>query len=190
MLDDLKKVLPVPRLLPPEHDEEAWRSVETRIGGCLPTDYKDFMTVYGTGCIDGFLWVFNPFSTNTHLNLVDQSGRIFDSLRIRRDEFGQQLPFAVFPEETGVFPWGVTDNGDTLFWRYHNGVFEHPVVIIEARGPDWVEINLSTTEFIFKVLTQNIIVQIFPDDFPLDKHVFLPEDWREGRKETEKMSGQ
>jgi hypothetical protein len=175
-LGRLNGVLPVPFRVPGQHDEGQWKAVEQEIGAILPTDYKELVAVYGTGCIDGFLWVFNPFSTNPYLNLVSRAKGSLEGLRTSHADLGEQLPFPVFPEDCGVYPWGVTDNGDELFWRFHNGQLQHPLVIAEARGPEWQEFDLSVTDFLYSLLARIIVVRVFPDDFPADKHAFLSED--------------
>lgn len=40
------------------------------LGMILPLDYKKFINKYGTGSINDFIWILNPFSENENLNLI------------------------------------------------------------------------------------------------------------------------
>jgi hypothetical protein len=51
-------------------DRAGWGPVEAALGLMLPEVYKAFISTYGTGAVDGFLWVFNPFSENQPLNFI------------------------------------------------------------------------------------------------------------------------
>lgn len=35
-----------------------------------------------------------------------------------QSEFPEQFSFDFYNGKTGLFPWGITDNGDELFWNY------------------------------------------------------------------------
>jgi hypothetical protein len=173
-IEQLTAILPVPSSPIAAGDAENWQYVEAKIGGILPADYKEFIAVYGVGRIDDFLWVYSPFLANKYLNLLSQKEAVLTSFRIFRDESGEELPFPLYPVQNGVFPWGCTDNGDHLCWRFRNGRLERPLVIIEGRGPEWEEFDLSMTGFLAGVLTRQIKVNMFPEEFPSKVHSFVP----------------
>jgi hypothetical protein len=95
---------------------EAFSVVEARLGLTLPDDYKHLIYTYGTGAWKQFLWVLNPFSANRFLNLIEQAQRQLDADRIIRAHWPHHVPFALFPERGGLFPWAITDNGNRLYW--------------------------------------------------------------------------
>ena len=105
-------------LVPPVNPFEtpaagAWASVEGRLGVPLPSDYKRFIETYGSGNIGNFLWIFNPFSNNENLNLERQvvtQAEVLNELR----SYGESVPYKPFPEQGGILPFGITDNGDLL----------------------------------------------------------------------------
>lgn len=168
-------------LAPPPHAlatgrADEWEAIASQIGAVLPKDYKDFIAVYGQGCIDGFLWVYSPFTTNAYLNLLSQSKVIFNSLRLLHEEFKVLLPFPVFPETDGVFPWGCSDNGDYMYWRFRNGRLQQPLVVAESRGPRWQEFDMSMTDFLAEVLAGRVKVSVFPGDFPTAKPSFVAKE--------------
>lgn len=44
-----------------------WQAVESRFGIDLPQEFKDIVSEFGSGCIDDFIWLLNPFSENDNL---------------------------------------------------------------------------------------------------------------------------
>jgi hypothetical protein len=159
---------PVNPLETPE--EGGWQPVETRLGMQLPEDYKEFIARYGTGAVDGFLWVLNPFSTNRHLNFFDEGKEKLEALRELRHE---SIPYSLYPDTNGIIPWGVTDNGDVLYWLC-NGPPSHWIIVVnECRGPRWREYKLSTSDFLMKLVTRELVVDVFPQDFPSESPEFV-----------------
>ncbi len=88
-----------------------WVAAEAVLGP-LPSDFKRFVTQYGTGCIDQFIWVFNPASGNSYLNLTTAGTR---QLRAFSDMMGGE--FGTTIGVTRIVPFGITDNGDLLAWQ-------------------------------------------------------------------------
>lgn len=166
-------------VMPPPDDHvdipslDDWASIECRMGVSLPLDYKQLVDRYGTGAIDGFLWILNPFSKNRYLNLVEQAVVIVDALRRLRDEFNESIPYEFGGDGAGLFPWAVTDNGDTIYWLRSGDPKNWIIVVNEARGPRWREFNMSTCEFLFGVVSKQLRVDVFPSDFPSESPAFV-----------------
>lgn len=141
-----------------------WNSVETYLGVCLPTDYKDFVEIYGTGKIDNFIIIFNPISGNEQLDILRQLAIQKDVL-IELKLFGENIPYDIFPAPGGILPLGRTDNGDILYWKT-NVNLSWSIVLNEARGPVWECFNVSFLEFLVGFLAGKILCKAFPDDVP------------------------
>lgn len=47
-----------------------WKEIEDTIGTKFPSDYKQFISLYGTGGIDDFLWILTPFVNDENVNLI------------------------------------------------------------------------------------------------------------------------
>jgi hypothetical protein len=151
--------------LPSSHD---WLAVD-RAGYSVPAEYKQFVSQYGSGGIDGFIWVFNPGSPNPCLNLVAQIERQLDNLR------GAQIPgLALYPHQGGLLPFAVTENGDILGWRTRGSPDSWGVTVVDSRAPERVNFKERFFEFIAGVLTREVKCSIFPDDFPSKHPAFVP----------------
>ena len=173
-LESLYRVL-LPPVTPIETGStEEWQGIEKTIGIALPSDYKQYINIFGTGCIGSFLWLFNPFSRNKHLNLLRQIDIKIDALRILKEKWGdKQCPYPLYPEPEGLLPWGTTDNGDVLFWLTIGHPDEWLVVINEARAPIYEEYQESMTNFLSKILSGELVSEVFPNDFPGEDKTFV-----------------
>jgi hypothetical protein len=169
--DELSRLLPPPARAPgPPVD---WAAVAAEVGVALPGDYRAFIEAYGTGCVDGFLWVLHPTTGNQHLHLARQVQRQLWALRYLRDR-GEAVPYPLFPEPGGVLPWGVTDNGDVCYWRTGGAPDGWTVVVNESRGPDWDAYPGPLTAFLAAVLSRRHVCPVFPTDFPSPSPAFVP----------------
>jgi hypothetical protein len=163
-LEQLVRIMP-----PPEKPLAAsgdWQAVASTIGTALPSDYMAFIARYGTGRISGFLWVYNPFEENVHLNLLTRYRIILNADRELRKSFPDDVPESFFPEPGGLFPWAGTDNGDRLYWRTKGDPEAWSVVVWESRGPRYESYALSMASFLWAWLQGEKKVPVFP-----------PEDW-------------
>lgn len=141
----------------------AWSSIENRIGTRLPADYKEYIATYGTGSIGDFLWPYNPFSENPNLNLVRRMELDAGALRQIREKFGEEeVPYPLYPEPGGLMSWAVSDNGDTLYWLTQGDPSYWRVVVNESRGPDFEHFEESTTSFLAKLISGELISEILP----------------------------
>jgi len=108
-IEALEAVVP-----PPEAPYRAftgpWTRVETYLGTELPQDYKDFARLYGRGLFLDLLIV--------HLPADDPSLTLETSVRetSRWLGMGGDQPYAWWPHIGGLINFGVTENGDHLFW--------------------------------------------------------------------------
>jgi hypothetical protein len=138
-----------------------WDAVEQELTSCLPDDYKRFIEHYGTGRIAGLLWPLNPFSSNKHLNLLQQCPFVLDIERKLRDRFPKYHPWRLFPEPGGLLPWCVTDNGDYVMWRTVGGPNDWTTFIYEPRGTVQQDCSCGMSSFLSRWLSNEIEVKIF-----------------------------
>lgn len=174
-MDELISII---RVMPPPVGKsagvssESWRAIQDSLGLELPKDYRDFIDAYGTGRIDDFIWVLSPFAKNQYLNLCSQSKIILDAQKQFHSESGVKSAFTYFPDTNGLFPWGGTDNGDVLFWHCVGDPSRWNVVVRDSRSSRWRSFDLNMTAFLYAVVTKELIVDVFPDDFPSNSPAF------------------
>lgn len=169
---DVAKLIP-----PPDNPNEApqqheWPQIEAQLGTSLPVDYKDFISLYGTGKIDNFLWIFNPLSQNENINLATQIRIQLDALS-ELQTYGEILPYKLYPERDGIFPFGITENGDVLYWKTTGSPAAWSVLVNEARSPEWEAFSMTMTEFLLEVLNRRIHPSAFPAVFPSNAPAFI-----------------
>lgn len=149
-----------------------WAPVEARLGTKLPADYKAFVDRYGTGAIGDFLWVLTPTTANRFLNLFDSGNAMLAGYRELRANWPGDFPFAAYPEENGLLPWAVTDNGDELFWLTEGEDPDQWPTIISTRGMPLEEHRLPAGDLLAGLIAgrirSNIIERIDGTFTPAD----------------------
>ena len=109
-LAELVKLLPPPNA--PEETGGDWQRVEADLGTALPDDYKEFISIYGTGAISCELWILNPFAGCADFNL-------FRKLEWLRQNYSAEYPRGgkhPFPPEGGLIPCGWSNANDFILW--------------------------------------------------------------------------
>lgn len=163
------------KMIPPKQplecgSEEEWHKIEKQLGTALPSDYKEYIRTFGTGKIGAFLLPFNPFAKNKYLNLVGQRKETLDALREFYDEAGYAFP--LFPDPNGLLPWGVTDNGDLLFWQTRGEPDAWTVVVDESRGGSNEQYDETMTSFLAKLIAGELVSKIIPKKFISKRKLF------------------
>jgi len=155
-IEQLEKIL-FPPIVPVDRPvANGWSEAEKKLGK-LPEDYKRFIEIYGTGSIDGFIWILSPFTSNKNLNLLDQAQIKISALIDLSENFGEALPYPLFPNQNGLLPFGTTDNGDVLFWQMANNPTDWKVIINASREPKWEQYDVGIVHFLVGLLTRKII---------------------------------
>jgi hypothetical protein len=150
-----------------------WDTTERKLGLKLPTDYKGFIAKFGSGLFANFIRVFNPFHKDPYISLLDTAKTICDMYRDFKESEGEKvLPFALYPEEQGLLPWGNDENGNYIFWLTKGNASKWPTVVAEGRGPLWQRFDFPMTTFLAKILTKQIRCKIWPTSFPSKKRSF------------------
>ncbi|EBV1891964.1 hypothetical protein DN122_24915 [Salmonella enterica subsp. enterica serovar Coquilhatville] len=161
-IDMIRKIMPVPENPYEIRVNDDWAAVESELRIVLPDDYKMFIDEYGSGSINGFLWVFSPFVDNPYIHLIE-TGRARISALTELKQKGEKFPYELFPSEEGCLPFGATDNGDTLFWKLEK-MGSWKIVINEARSPLCDEFNLGWSEFMYELLLGRLKSEVLPMD--------------------------
>ncbi len=137
----------------------------------LPDDYKEFVRRFGTGCVDDFVWIFNPASKNKHLCLQQQIPKQVSGLE-EAAKTADHLPREFHARWPYLMPFGLTDNGDLLFWYRFSSANRWTIVVIAGRFEEYDSFDLGLSEFLFGILSGSLRCSCFPDDFPSRKPRF------------------
>ena len=153
LLDRLKRIIPVPVNPIEASAVDKWQATESMIRTELPPDYKSFINTYGSCLIGNFVYLCNPFTRKTHMNLVFQLTE-FQSLAT--SDFEAMLPHPIYPVPNGLLPFGNTINGDTLFWITMHSPAEWTLFILEARSPAYQYYAGKVVDFFADLLENKI----------------------------------
>lgn len=128
--------------------------LESVLGIDFPRAYKLLFDTYGDVEFDKFLGIFRPRDDVDEERL--RSIRTVDDLRgyapaeggtIRLvDDHGSVRlipPYPVYPDPGGLFPWGVTTNGDRLMWLTSSADPEQWPTVVTDDGYEWWQYNGS-----------------------------------------------
>jgi hypothetical protein len=170
---DMKRILPPPQEVSDQPTDIDWARCEAELVQ-LPTDYKSFLANYGTGCIDGFIWIFSPSSKNPNLNLLIQAKKQLSALEELFRQKNEAKVYPLYPEAAGLLPFGITDNGDVLFWKTLGQAEKWSVVVGHSRSPEYEEFETGMLDFVASVLNRSIKAGAFPEDFPSSLPEFKP----------------
>ncbi|MGR2741105.1 SMI1/KNR4 family protein [Billgrantia sp. Q4P2] len=167
-IERIKKIMPVPDRAV-EAGGHDWASLSSELKKDFPKDYKEFVSLYGTGSIGEFLWIINPFSINPNLNLEKVFYFLYAYQSLRQD-----FPDLYPRKKESFWPWGFTDNGDCLFWLLDGGSPDKWQVGIQASDPSSEEMtNMTTSEFLEALVEKRFSSVIFPAEFLVEDKEFF-----------------
>ncbi len=171
----LWEIMPPPQYPYAAGAPDAWVAVEEQLGFVLPQDYKNFISVYGTGCIADFLVVMSPFDPAPGSNLLHDSNSTLELFRTARARDRIECPYPVYPEPDGLFPWGKDDQAQTLFWQQVGLPNAWPIVITSAESGYFWRYEQTLTELLVSWLSWEQFYEPFPVWY-LDPTQFPDED--------------
>ena len=175
MLERLRQLLPPPADPVEPGRPDGWAEVEAAIGTQLPGDFKAFTERYGSGTVDDFLYLFNPFASGQDGNLVVEKDRVLAAYRQTRARFPDRLPLPPFPEEGGVLPLGRTENGDELYWVTEGHPDDWSVALLESRAALLEVHPMPVTGFLAALAANQLTSRILPADvLGRPSHRFTP----------------
>ena len=163
IIDELLAVLPAPEVPLESNKANDWGRVTDLFGDPLPMDYMQFIDVYGSGSLCGYLTAFNPFSTNQYLNLTHQVFVQLAALRAIRVEFPDEVPFPLFFEPGGLLPWGISIDGDLYCWLTE-GISSKWNVVVVCRSGGCERFEMTMTQFLARIIKGEISSVSIPND--------------------------
>ena len=150
-----------------------WQDIQEAFGTTLPSDLRDFGLHYGSGrFIGGYLSVYNPFDPYYVKEIRFECG----TLRMIKDSTHSDVPYDIFPDKPGLFPWGTDENGQRMCWLTEGPPDKWPTILMTHIGrlERW---DISMTSYLAKQLC-NKITSILWDELPpipRSDRVFTPD---------------
>jgi len=155
----------------PDGQGSDWTMVEQRLALAFPDEFKQLIQVFGTGPWSDFLHLLSPFASG-ELLLERRALRALGALHEIRRHHPEEVPYAIYPESLGIFPWAVTDNGDTLCWLMEG--YHWPTIVFPPRDPTFEVYRLSpasiVAEFLNGTLPSRCLVEPFKGEAPRKFH--------------------
>ena len=155
----IQKLLDV--LKPPSQPAEvgnpdSWVDLEKNINSLLPSDYKSFLSHYGTGWVGHFIIIWNPFAENDYVNYIYRLNEFLTDVKMTKQdrpvsEIDDLFPLPFFPDEAGLLPFGSSVNGDTFFWRTNGKPKEWRIAINRIRSSNYEIHDMSLVDFIYNL---------------------------------------
>jgi hypothetical protein len=145
---ELSRIIPPPRKPLGVGTLKQWKNIEKEIGIDFPEDYREFIFLYGTGNFANFFGIMNPFRDNWR----DEIRWRCDNLRSHRTYDAKEVPFPVYPEAEGLFPWGADVNGNEYYWLTKGTPDRWTTFQNDESAAPWIEFKDSMTAFLVKAL--------------------------------------
>lgn len=171
-LDELLTLLRPPAE-PVAHSGD-WSAVEIELGVGFPSDYKEFLSVYGVGSLRESFWVLSPFSARPGFGLQEKLA--FERRKhhdLIEDYQLDVLPYPIFPEQGGILPWGSTAGGCMCSW-VTVGSPDNWTVFVENPEFDWEEFECSMTTFLADAFARRIDTFVLHPDLWLEPLTYVP----------------
>ncbi|MFE3458271.1 hypothetical protein ACFXKD_12055 [Nocardiopsis aegyptia] len=146
-----------------------WERAEAELGTPLPSDYKDYVYWFGPGHIEDFLYIGVPGVEKESGSLVGHLRRLREILDGRRKLEGNisggfRQPYPLFPEEGGWLPWGITVDGDFLFWVVSSDNPDEWTIAAASRIDDIAHFNGGFAEYLSSYIWDTGEMDFFPQE--------------------------
>ncbi|MQS15922.1 hypothetical protein F7Q99_27620 [Streptomyces kaniharaensis] len=163
MRDDVRELAGLAGWVPQGAYRMPWSAALRAIGIGLPSDYREFIDVFGAGEIRGDLGILDPLPRPGGVNVADGISRMVRrttediglEFRAMREESFDLCPYQVYPEAGGLLMWAGNYNGDICFWLTEGADPDRWPVIVWHRGrfPDgWSRYDMGMVEFLLLVV--------------------------------------
>ncbi|WP_346535445.1 hypothetical protein [Micromonospora sp. DPT] len=153
-------------------DGTGWERVEAEIGVALPSDFKELCRRFMPGSFYAYLHLLR--STAEHA-----SGELLQMwAHCRSESFARVCaPYGIYgPDKgSGLIQWGDDQVAGRYYWLAERSVEPEgwPVVAQSGGGEPWHRFDMSTTEFIYRVIADPEFKPFTVAD-PLRRAFYLP----------------
>ena len=158
-----------------------WDAIQDNMKIVFPKEYYEVCYVYGSGHFSGEFLIANLFDPEARDYGFAELTR-FDEARERDPH---EVPYPLYPEAGGIFPFGMDGNGNTFAWLTKGRPNQWPIVCFNSE--DYSEITRhSLTEFIALLIANSLEINRSKFWGPGSKYsmIFVPKQIarKKGRK--------
>jgi hypothetical protein len=172
VFDELLSVIAPPKEPVDAHGD--WGELVEQLGLSLPVDYMQFVDSFGSGSLNDFIYVFNPFATNRNLNLLYKLAQTLGALRELKKNHPALAAYRLLFEPGGLLPWGITDNGDIFCWITEGETGRWSSVLWPRHDDKTEEFKMPMTALIARLLSRRVACDLLPQDLFLGAPRFMP----------------
>lgn len=131
-----------------------WDEITAFYDTRFPSDYKDFISHYGSGVIGDMLEVFAPTAdTDPYTRRTSRIPE--DVLDLPEVNEWNEPRHAEVYDPSDVMVWGETVEADVLGWITNSDTPDDWPVAVYKHGGEWTVFNCTMTEFLLRLLTGN-----------------------------------
>lgn len=172
-IESLKQLIPHPAEPTFPGSQKEWIAFEKKTGLRFPEEYYTLLNIYGSGrFLGGEFKVANPFDPDDE-NFAEHELR---RLRETKVDHPDEVPYPLFPEAGGLYPFGIDGNGNTFLWITNSSSDKWTIVCFNSE--DYSEtINCSLIEFLILLASNKLKInrrKFWGGDFLQDQLEFVP----------------
>lgn len=132
----------------------------------LPEDFQNYIQKNSPLYLCDFITIFSPLQKEEEVNLFTQIEYILEDLQDLKNQDKEYYKFELYPHKNGLLPFGVSDNGDYLFWQVCSKQSNKwRVAILPSRSNEVEILDESFLSFIKKLENKELVCNSFPKLF-------------------------
>ncbi|MDO4258072.1 MAG: hypothetical protein Q4C87_00970 [Actinomycetaceae bacterium] len=133
----------------------------------FPADYLALLSRYGIGRFCDYMNIYSPYIRYPAWNCHVQK-RNFTELSRENFFWNSNMPEDI-ASYADLYPWGQSDIGVMYYWRWINkdkGTYQ--TILHAGKGSQWEVYDMTITEVLYHLLTDQLPTDFFPDDLLWD----------------------
>ncbi|MEU6247465.1 SMI1/KNR4 family protein [Glycomyces sp. NPDC047010] len=143
-----------------------WGVLRGELGVELPSDFRALAEAYPALEFEDFLRVElpEPGKESSFVTTHRQMAEILDDWR----QEGYAAGYIPFPEPGGLLLWGLSNQGDSFFWRTWSESPDNWSVVVSGRNGDWSEYAIGVVDFLAALYRKDFTIPGMPRNWPGD----------------------
>jgi hypothetical protein len=149
---------------PPTVRTRSLGGLSSEAGPAIPPDHTSMIDLYGPGCFNDFLWIYENAHPDVWPNIGARSRASVDIFSSKEIPNVRTAVERCGGSVGDVIQWGSTDNADSFFW-IPVGPREHwPTLIVEAGQLNFMVIEEQSSAVVLGLLDGTLSCPFFPPE--------------------------